>query len=120
MLGLVTRGMLGGGSAADSTAPTVEITLPSAKSDPIVVTIGDETGLLDYRISFRAGDGYRFEIYNPTEGFLPPCSVTSTVSGAGTDADPYIFTLYNAAGWPTGIEIDVKAGAIDTGGNEDA
>jgi hypothetical protein len=103
----------------DATAPVITTTLPTAKGDPLVVTIYDVgSSLLDYRITVRIGDGARMELYNSDEGFMYPVNAgRSSASGSGTAGDPYRFTIYHLAYWPTDIPISVYVWATDTVGN---
>ncbi len=123
-LGLATRGYhgsgSGGGGGIDVTPPIVTIvSLPEVSTDPLVVSISDESGFSFYTIScLDKPDGSRLMMYTPTDGFIHPFAGNSTVTGAGTLGNPYIFTIYRRGRWPTGVDLDVVATAIDVGGNE--
>lgn len=97
----------------DTNAPTVLITDPTTADGAMIVEISDDNQLNDYRITVRVGDSYRFEVYNPTEGFLPPFTPRSSKIGNGSIGSPHIFTIYYSGGWPMGVPIDVYAHGID-------
>lgn len=105
----------------DSVDPTVSIiALPVVNTDPLVVQIYDNEGLTHYQVTCQERqDGERYVVYDPEFGFAHPYSGRSSVSGSGTEADPYVFTIYRRGRWPTGVEIDIRVRAVDTSGNVD-
>ncbi len=122
-LGLLTRGYYGSGGGAgglDTTPPIVTIvSLPVADTDPLVVSISDESGFSFYTLTcLDKPDGSRLVMYSPSDGFIHPFTGKSTVTGIGTLADPLIFTVYRRGRWPTGVDLNVLALAVDVGGNK--
>ncbi len=122
-VGLSTRGYYGsGGASVDSVEPVITIVSePTITTEPLVVSIYDDTGLVFYSLSCRdREDGSRLVVYDPTngDGFIHPFNGRSTVTGSGTSGDPYIFTIYRKGRWPTGLDLDIRAQAIDTSGNQ--
>lgn len=107
--------------AADAVPPIVTtVSLPATSSDPVVIRAYDETALSVYQVTCKdRPEGNRLTCYNPKSpdlGFVHP--FYGTVTGAGTSANPYIFTIYRRGRWPTGIPLDVRAQLVDFGGNE--
>jgi len=114
-----------GSGSSETTDPTITvISQPTTSSDPLVVSVGDASGLALYQVTCKdRPDGKRLTVYNPIDGsgnagFVHPFGGRSTVTGTGTFADPYIFTIYRRGRWPTGLALDVRAQAVDTKGNE--
>ncbi len=123
-ISLATRGLYGaeaGASGSDTTAPVITVvSLPTLTTDPAVIEVYDETGLTFYHISCLDNvGGPRLTVYDPIDGgFVHPFNGRSTLTGAGTSGDPYVFTVYRRGRWPTGNAITLDARAIDVGGNE--
>lgn len=119
---ITVRGSGGGGDITDPTILT--ISQPVLSTDPLIVSVGDLSGLAMYEVTCRdRADGARLVVYSPLDGagnagFLYPFAGRSTVTGSGTIASPYIFTIYRQGRWPTGISLDVRVQAVDTKGNE--
>lgn len=106
----------GGG---DATPPVVTtISLPATSFAPLIVSVYDAVGLSFYEVTVRdRADGMRLVAYDPTDGFVHPFTGNSSVTGSGTFASPYVFTIYRSGGWPSGISIDARVRAVDTSGN---
>lgn len=101
------------------------VSSPVASGDPLVISVYDASSALAlYLLTCKdRTDGKRLTIYNPIDGagnlgFVHPFNGRSTLTGAGTSGDPYIFTVYRRGRWPTGISLDVKAQVVDASGNE--
>lgn len=124
-IGLATRGyytLTQTVLAADLTPPVVTIiSTPVLPTDPLVVHIYDDMGLAFYHVTcLDHAEGPRLTVYDPDDnGFVHPFSGRSTLTGSGTSVDPYVFTIYRRGRWPTGIELSVRARAVDVGGNEE-
>lgn len=113
------------GGGTDITDPSIlTISQPLTPSDPLIVSVGDSSGLSMYQVTCKdRSDGARLTVYSPVDGtgnagFVHPFGGKSTVTGSGTLADPYVFTIYRRGRWPTGIALDVRVQAVDTAGNE--
>lgn len=110
-------------SGSDAVAPIVTIiSTPTDRLQPLVVEVEDETGLAFYElINQDHEDAPVYVIYDSQyQTFFHPFGGKSTVTGTGTSADPYVFTIYRRGGWPTGISFAVVARAYDAGGNTDS
>lgn len=112
-------------AASETTDPTITVvSTPVTSLDPLVINIYDASGLSLYHITCKdRSDGERLSIYDPSDGtgnngFVHPFNGRSTLTGTGTQADPYVFTIYRRGRWPTGLDLDIKARAVDTKGNE--
>ncbi len=104
----------------DGTGPVITIvSLPELNTDPVVVSVYDAASEFSlYQLTCKdRSDSPKQVVYHPTDGFEHPFGGRSTISGAGTFADPYIFTIYRRGRWPTGVELDFKAIAVDAAGN---
>lgn len=92
-----------------STAVVTVTSAPATRLDPLIVEVYDEDGLGHYELvadTFETSP--RYVIFDSDENkFFHPYGGKSTVTGAGTLADPYIFTLHYRGGWPTDVEIQV-------------
>ncbi len=112
-------GLADGIGSLDSVDPVITvISLPATSKDPLVLDISDDEGLTTYTLSCLEHEGSpRQVIYDPIDGFIHPFVSRSTISGDGSEATPYRFTVYKQGGWPTGTSINVRARAVDTGGN---
>lgn len=114
-------GLSTGGSGAiipDTNPPVLNVTYPTNSSDPLIVSLYDDSGLLlDYEVTVGFHNTRRLVAYNDLESFFVPFDRGSTVSGAGTISSPKIITIYIYGGWATNAQLDVKAKVIDKGGN---
>ncbi len=108
------------GGSGETTPPVVSFTYPTVSTDPLVVNIYDADSVLrSYEARFRLPGSWVFVMYDDDAGFYPPFDRKSTVTGAGTFADPKILTIYKYGGWPTGIaNVEVPVKVIDGAGNE--
>jgi hypothetical protein len=111
-------------SAPASTGTSSIITViasPIVPHDPLIVSIYNTKAICFYHVTCQDGSsGPRYTVWDPHDGFFafPFDNTRSSVTGAGTQADPYIFTIYRLGGWPTGIALDVRVRAVDNFGNE--
>jgi hypothetical protein len=103
----------------DSTSPTVTISsAPSEEEDPYVLSVYDSNDLRLVQLTCQdRTDGPKLIVYDDT-GFQHPFGGRSTVTGTGTASDPFIFTIYRRGRWPTGVDFQFKARAIDVAGNQ--
>jgi len=119
--GLRTNGGFVDSGSTDTTAPTITvISTPIGSQSPLVISISDAgTAYALYYLTCKDyPDNKRLTIYDPVDGgFVHPFNGLSTISGLGTVASPYIFTIYRRGRWPTGIALDIRAKAIDASGN---
>lgn len=123
LLDIAIGGSGGGGETVDPVITTVSS--PTASGDPLVISVYDAASALAlYILTCKdRSDGRRLTIYNPIDGagnagFVHPFGGRSTVTGSGTLADPYIFTIYRRGRWPTGLALDIRAQVVDAVGNE--
>lgn len=109
------------GGGGDITSPSITVnSVPTLTTDPLVVTFYDATSLAFYHVTCRDhADGPRYTVFDPVDGeFLYPFdNDRSTKTGAGTQASPYVLTIYRLGGWPTNLSMDLRIRAIDKGGN---
>lgn len=98
-------------------APVVTITsIPTNEEDPVVIEAYDVApgiNLIGVTCQDRS-DGPKLTVYD-SGGFYHP--FRGTVTGAGTQLNPYVYTIYRRGRWPTGIGLSFKARFVDSDGN---
>lgn len=112
-----------GGTTIDSTAPVISNMVPAAGSSiqpsgTLVFNVHDVTpGMRANFIWIKFNDRtYKMLVHDGSATGFPYPFDTSTRTGSGTQADPYIYTLRHSGGWPTGgFTISVRP--IDQHGN---
>lgn len=111
------------GGASDLVAPIITtVSTPTERLQPYVVEVEDETSLRYFELICQDNeDAPVYVIYDSFfETFYHPFGGRSTVTGNGTTADPYVFTIYRRGGWPTGIPFAINVRAFDYSGNVDS
>lgn len=107
------------GFKVDVTDPTVTVvSTPSTEENALVVSVWDAVGFEWMELLCRDRDGGpQLVVYDSSEGFLHPFGGRSSRTGSGTQADPYIFTVYRRGRWPTGLDLGIKIRVVDVSGN---
>jgi hypothetical protein len=112
--------IIGGGSSDVVDPVVIVVSTPTTPDEPLIVQLYDTSAFSLFQLTCKdRPDGKRLVVYSPLDsGFVHPFNGKSTFSGAGINANPYVFTIYRRGGWPTGLSLDVRAQAVDSAGNE--